>query len=44
MGVSVKKPSTSMAPPPMHDFSMPVDATHPGLTASSIDKSKKRKR
>jgi hypothetical protein len=45
MGVSVKKPSsTSMAPPPMHDFSMPIDAAHPGLTASSMDKSKKRKR
>ncbi|KAH3975562.1 hypothetical protein HBI25_092220 [Parastagonospora nodorum] len=45
MGVSVKKPSSnSMAPPPMHDFSMPIDAAHPGLTASSMDKSKKRKR
>jgi hypothetical protein len=44
MGVSVKKPSTSMAPPPMHDFSMPIDAAHPGLTAGSLDKSKKRKR
>lgn len=44
MGVSVKKPSTSMAPPPMHDFSMPIDATHPGLTGSSMDKNKKRKR
>jgi hypothetical protein len=45
MGVSVKKPSsTSMAPPPMHDYSMPMDAAHPGLTASSMDKNKKRKR
>jgi hypothetical protein len=45
MGVSVKKPSNaSMAPPPMHDFSMPIDAGHPGLTASAVDKSKKRKR
>lgn len=47
MGVSVKKPSaplSSMAPPPMHDFSMPIDAAHAGLTAASMDKSKKRKR
>jgi len=47
MGVTVvKKPSdsTSMAPPPMHDYSMPIDAAHPGLTAGSMDKSKKRKR
>lgn len=45
MGVSVKKPSsTSMAPPPMYDYSMPMDGAHQGLTASAIDKSKKRKR
>jgi hypothetical protein len=44
MGVSVKKPSTSMAPPPMHDFSMAVEGAHAALTAGSMDKSKKRKR
>ncbi|KAH8722708.1 hypothetical protein GQ44DRAFT_729344 [Phaeosphaeriaceae sp. PMI808] len=45
MGVSVKKPSTSsMAPPPMHDFNMAMDASHPTLNASAMDKSKKRKR
>jgi len=44
MGVSVKKPSTSMAPPPMHDYNMPIDGAHSSLTASAMDKSKKRKR
>ncbi|KAF1918439.1 hypothetical protein BDU57DRAFT_199088 [Ampelomyces quisqualis] len=45
MGVSVKKPSTSMAPPPMLDFGKAIDdAVHAGLTAGSVDKSKKRKR
>jgi hypothetical protein len=44
MGVAVKKPSSSMAPPPLHDFSMSVDAGHAGLMANSLDKSKKRKR
>ncbi|KAF1849298.1 uncharacterized protein K460DRAFT_277566 [Cucurbitaria berberidis CBS 394.84] len=44
MGVSVKKPSTSaatsMAPPPMHDYSLPVEA----FSSASMDKNKKRKR
>jgi hypothetical protein len=44
MGVAVKKPSSSMAPPPMHDLGMPTDAGHAGLMAISLDKSKKRKR
>lgn len=45
MGVSVKKTSiTSMAPPPMHEFSVAVDATHNGANAGTMDKSKKRKR
>jgi hypothetical protein len=46
MGVSVKKNSvssaTSMAPPPMHDYHMPMDHAHSMSTA--LDKSKKRKR
>lgn len=47
MGVSVKTTptTTSMGPPPMHEHhSMPVDASHFALTASALDKSKKRKR
>ncbi|KAI8943136.1 hypothetical protein NX059_001167 [Plenodomus lindquistii] len=49
MGVSVKKTSissstTSMAPPPMHDYSMPVDGMHSGMMSVSMDKNKKRKR
>ncbi|CAO2651998.1 Nn.00g002810.m01.CDS01 [Neocucurbitaria sp. VM-36] len=46
MGVSVKKPSvaTSMAPPPMHDYSMPIDAMHTAFNSSGMDKNKKRKR
>jgi cell division septation protein DedD len=46
MGVSVKKTSTStsMAPPPMQDYNMPVDATQPALFSASLDKNKKRKR
>jgi hypothetical protein len=47
MGVSVKAApaTTSMGPPPMHEHhSMPVDASHFALTASALDKSKKRKR
>ncbi|KAF1945879.1 zinc finger-containing protein [Clathrospora elynae] len=48
MGVSVKKPSgssvTSMAPPPMHDYSMSVESSHFSALGSSLDKSKKRKR
>lgn len=47
MGVSVKKPagpSSSMAPPPMHDFSAPADGMHAGLMSTAMDKSKKRKR
>lgn len=48
MGVSVKKPSsttsTSMAPPPMHDFNMTMDAMHPALAATAMVKDKKRKR
>jgi hypothetical protein len=46
MGVSVKKEkvssATSMAPPPMHDYHMPMDGVHSMSTA--LDKSKKRKR
>ncbi|KAJ4409368.1 hypothetical protein N0V91_002725 [Didymella pomorum] len=48
MGVSVKTApaTTSMGPPPMHEHhSMPLDAaSHFALTASALDKSKKRKR
>lgn len=44
MGVSVKKPSTAMAPPSIHDFGLPNDGAYAGLTATSMDKSKKRKR
>lgn len=48
MGVSVKKPSvstsTSMAPPPMHDYSMPLDVMHPALMSTAMIKDKKRKR
>lgn len=49
MGVSVKKNSissttTSMAPPPMHDYGMAIDGMHPALMAGSMDKNKKRKR
>ncbi|KAF2126755.1 hypothetical protein P153DRAFT_296411 [Dothidotthia symphoricarpi CBS 119687] len=45
MGVSVKKVSSAMAPPPMHDFAMAFEQSHPSsLTASIMDKSKKRKR
>ena len=47
MGVSVKTTPaiTSMGPPPMHEHhSMQVDASHFALTASALDKSKKRKR
>ncbi|KAH7092258.1 hypothetical protein FB567DRAFT_234786 [Paraphoma chrysanthemicola] len=47
MGVSVKKPSvssSSMAPPPLHDFTTPIDTAHASLIAGSMDKSKKRKR
>jgi hypothetical protein len=43
MGVSVKKPSTSMAPPNLLDFNRVIDEAA-GLTSSSMDKSKKRKR
>jgi hypothetical protein len=46
MGVSVKKNSVSsaasMAPPPMHDYSMSIDSSH--SMSTSLDKSKKRKR
>jgi hypothetical protein len=46
MGVSVKKNSvssaTSMAPPPMHDYHMPMQDAYSMSTA--LDKSKKRKR
>ncbi|KAF1927721.1 uncharacterized protein M421DRAFT_93099 [Didymella exigua CBS 183.55] len=47
MGVSVKTAPaiTSMGPPPMHEHhGMPADASHFALTASALDKSKKRKR
>ncbi|CAE7033284.1 Zn clus domain containing protein [Pyrenophora teres f. teres] len=46
MGVSVKKNSTSsatsMAPPPMYEYNMPMDGVH--SMSTSLDKSKKRKR
>jgi hypothetical protein len=45
MGVSVKKNSissaTSMAPPPMHDYHMPMEGYS---MSTALDKSKKRKR
>ena len=48
MGVSVKKNSmpsmTTMAPPPMHEYNMPMDGMHPTLMGTSLDKNKKRKR
>ncbi|KAJ4313263.1 hypothetical protein N0V94_007037 [Neodidymelliopsis sp. IMI 364377] len=47
MGVSVKTAPapTSMGPPPMHEHhNMPADASQFSITASALDKSKKRKR
>lgn len=49
MGVSVKKNSvssstTSMAPPPMHDYGMPMEGVHSAITSVTLDKNKKRKR
>lgn len=45
MGVSVKKVSTLMAPPPMHEFGTAFEhAQASSVTASIMDKSKKRKR